>query len=67
MKGYQEAAGHRRCELEIESTPPHSDVFTVFIRQNSTFIENFSIGLRYHTGDPHARNGHACSIQRPSW
>ena len=52
MKGYQEAAGHRRCDLEMASTPPNSDVFTVFIRQNTTFIENFSIGLRYHTGDP---------------
>ena len=28
-----------------------SAMFRVFIRQNTNFIENFSIGLLYHTGD----------------
>ena len=28
-----------------------SITFVVFIRQNNRFIENFTIGLRYHTGD----------------
>ncbi len=50
-EGYKENNEHRRCTLALESIPEISNVFSVFIRQNKTFIENFSIGLRYKTED----------------
>lgn len=49
--GYDADNGHRRCELELESEQVPADIFTVFVRQNSTFIENFSIGPRYDLDD----------------
>ncbi len=52
VRGYKEENHHRRCDLELETTPSSDDEFTVFTRQNIVFIENFSIGLRYQTNDP---------------
>lgn len=49
-KGYREENRHRRCDLDLHSTPSEL-IFTVFIRQNIEFSENFSIGLRYKTGN----------------
>ena len=46
-RGYREEKGHRRCDLELESLTNGEDRFEVFIRQNSQFIENFSLGLKY--------------------
>ena len=49
--GYREENGFSRCTLELEGDPPASPEFTVFVRRSIKFIENFSIGLRYRTGD----------------
>ena len=49
--GYQEEGRQRRGELELEATDDSSYRFSVFIRQSAKFIENFSVGLRYQTGD----------------
>ena len=49
--GYRHENGNRRCELEIAASSRPDTKFTVFIRQNDKFIENFSIGLRYRTKD----------------
>ena len=50
-RGYKEEKGHKRCNLKLESTKENDKSFIVFIRQNSVFLENFSIGLRYQTND----------------
>ena len=47
-KGYKDENGHRRCTLNLQAA---HKTFTVFIRQHERFIENFSMGLRYQTGD----------------
>ena len=49
--GYRNENLHRRCELELTASSNPSAEFTVFIRQNDKFIENFSIGLRHKTKD----------------
>ena len=49
--GYWNENLHRRCELELTANSSPDTEFTVFIRQNDKFIENFSIGLRYKTKD----------------
>lgn len=49
--GYRNENLHRRCELELTASSNPITEFTVFIRQNDKFIENFSIGLRYKTKD----------------
>ena len=51
-RGYREENSHKRCELELLATGPGGEQFEAFVRQNLIFIENFSIGLRYRTGDP---------------
>ena len=38
---------HRRCDLELEVVNTPNIIFSVFVRQNTYFVENFSIGLRY--------------------
>ena len=48
---YQNEGNQRRGELELEALESGLNKFSVFIRQNYQFIENFSIGLRYLTGD----------------
>ncbi len=47
VKGYKEEDGNKRCQLTLVGGGGNK--FSVFIRQNTTFIENFSIGLRYKT------------------
>lgn len=49
--GYREANGQRRCDLEMQAASNDGVSFSVFVRQNVTFNENFSVGLRYSTGD----------------
>ncbi len=51
-RGYREEYRQRRCDLQLETVPDGNPCFLVFVRQNLTFIENFSIGLRYRTGNP---------------
>ncbi len=50
-KGYREQSGHRRCDVELRSELVGGGKFSVFVRQNVMFIENFSIGLRYRSDD----------------
>lgn len=50
-EGYVEENGSWRCSLELEAIPSNGAKFRVFTRQNIEFMENFSIGLRYQTGD----------------
>ena len=48
--GFTERRGNRRRSLNLRTTDESIGTeFTVFIRQNLMFEENFSIGLRYHT------------------
>lgn len=47
--GYREDGGHKRCDLDLYAISDTRINFTVFIRQSSKFIENFSIGLQYQT------------------
>lgn len=49
--GYRSENRNRRCELELTASSSSDIKFTVFIRRNDKFIENFSIGLRYKTKD----------------
>ena len=46
-RDYREENHQKRCDLVLRSIPEGVQTFTVFVRQNSIFIENFSIGLRY--------------------
>ncbi len=47
--GYKDENNHKRCTLTLETSEGES--FGVFIRQNNTFIENYSMGLRYQTNN----------------
>ncbi len=49
--GYREENGQRRCDLDLRTDVSDAATFKVFIRQNTRFIDNFSIGLRYKTRD----------------
>lgn len=48
--GYAEEGHHRRCQLELRSDHQDGTHFVVFIRQNTQYSENFSIGLRCRVG-----------------
>ncbi len=50
--GYSEVDNNRRRNLDLRAESDPSQRFSVFIRQNMTFIENYSIGLRYHSDIP---------------
>ena len=52
VRGYRDEGFQRRCNVELISAGPSGEQFEVFMRQNLTFMDNFSIGLRYRTGDP---------------
>ena len=54
-RGYREEHLYKRCDLELEAVSDSVGKFTVFTRQNTEFIENFSIGLRCTTNDPTLR------------
>ena len=65
--GYDSREGTQKyCSLILESVDPEGPSFSVFIRQNSQFIENFSIGLRCQTGDRELGTVNTCSLQRPA-
>ena len=51
-RGYQDERFHKRCNLALTGSHDEHEHFEVFVRQHSTFIENYSIGLRYQTGEP---------------
>ena len=42
---YKEESNYKRCNLTLRGRENDGINFDVFIRQNQTFIENFSIGL----------------------
>ena len=50
-RSYREEDGYRRGSLTLESVGSEIERFSVFIRQNIQFIENYSIGLRYQIKD----------------
>ncbi|HBP53866.1 MAG TPA: hypothetical protein DD643_05795 [Synechococcus sp. UBA8638] len=51
-QGYREESGSRRCDLDLQSIGRDDEgTFTVFVRQNLRFMENFSIGLCYKKTD----------------
>lgn len=54
-KGFRDDRGYKRCDLDLLDASDSSLKFAVFVRQNTTFVENFSIGLRYQTGDSRLR------------
>ena len=47
--GYRQEGRQRRCELDLQSLDDEALLFKVFVRQNTEFIENFSLGLRCRT------------------
>ena len=51
--GYREQNQSRRCDLGLVDLEDERCEYRVFIRQNTNFIENFTIGLRHRpVGDP---------------
>lgn len=50
--GYRLDGRSNRCDLELEAIGEPRQRFAVFIRQNLVFIENFSIGLMFHSDHP---------------
>lgn len=53
--GYQQEQFQRRCSLELASEWDDTERFSVFVRQHTEFIENFTLGLRYQTNDHSVR------------
>ncbi len=51
VRGYKDEGNHRRCNLDLAAIQPDEGSFEVFIRQHTLFIENYSIGLLYHTDE----------------
>lgn len=49
--GFKPENVHHRCNLVLYTMSQPQEKLTVFIRQSMKHIENFSIGLRYHTND----------------
>ncbi len=47
--GMRQDRRYLRCTLELEAVAPNDEQFTVFIRQSTELIEDFSIGLRLST------------------
>ena len=50
--GYRIDRGNQRCDLELESVSDPKQRFAVFVRQNLEFVENFSVGLMFHSDHP---------------
>lgn len=50
-RGYRTDNRHQRCSLDLQSVNGVGGIFTVFIRQSTMFMENFSVGLCYQTGN----------------
>ena len=54
--GYREDGQNRRCDLELVDIEDELLKYGVFIRQNTNFIENFTIGLSHRPqSDPTIR------------
>ncbi len=49
VRGYRDDNLQSRCDLDLRAAAGDGGEFKVFIRQNTEFIENFSIGLRFQT------------------
>ena len=53
---YREDGQNKRCDLELVDIEDERLEYRVFIRQNTNFIENFTIGLSHRPqGDPTLR------------
>ena len=50
-QGFREEAGHRRSDLLLLANSHPALRFEVFLRQNTRYIENFSLGLLYLTSE----------------
>ena len=53
-KGYGfkgDKGAQKYCDIDLQSIEPKGKSFSVFIRQNIEFVENFSFGLCYLTED----------------
>ena len=48
-RGYRTENRQNRCDLDLQADGSDG-AFKAFIRQNTDFIENFSVGLRFQTG-----------------
>lgn len=51
-RGFRDVDGHKRCDVELNAAAENGAKFSVFIRQNREFIDNFSIGLRCQVNMP---------------
>ena len=51
-KGFRMEGNHNGCDVELNAAAENGVKFSVFIRQNREFIENFSIGLRCQVNMP---------------
>ena len=47
--GYRDDGQNRRCDLELVDIEDERSEYGVFIRQNTNFIENFTIGLSHRS------------------
>lgn len=50
-RDYRYEPSQRRCNLELTATADSRMRFSIFVRQNLKYIENFSVGLNYHSND----------------
>lgn len=50
-RGYRYERIQRRCNLELTATADSRMRFSIFVRQNLRYIENFTVGLNYHSND----------------
>ena len=62
---YRQRDRDRRCDLDLQAASDDTKKFSVFIRQSDKLIENFSIGLRYQTGDNDLRTITLCRYNGP--
>lgn len=50
-RGYRYEQTQRRCNMELTATADSRMRFSIFVRQHLRYIENFSVGLNYHSND----------------
>ena len=50
-RGYRYEQKQRRCNLELTATADSRMRFSIFVRQHLQYIDNFSVGLSYHSND----------------
>ncbi len=51
VRGYRNEGGHKRCDLKLAAQDDETGIFSVFVRQSTQFIENFSLGLKFRPND----------------